>query len=67
MTGTLITVHEDAETGLNYGTYLMRYRNKLWIATFDIDHAMLIQVQEVAMTKEKVPEPVGKALREWLL
>ena len=67
MTGTLVTVHEDAETGLSYGTYLVRYRNKNWIATFDIAHAMLVQVQEVAMAKEKVPEPVEKALREWLL
>jgi hypothetical protein len=67
MTGTLVTVHEDAETGLSYGTYLIRYRNRLWIATFDIDHAMLVQVQEVALAKEKIPEHVRKAVQEWLL
>lgn len=67
MKGTLITTSKDNATGLNYGIYLLKYRGDLWIATFDIDHGMLTQVQGVTLSEERVPEQVQKAVREWLL
>lgn len=67
MTGTLITTSKDTATGLSYSIYLIEYNNKLWIATFDIEHNMLVQVQEVTLAEEKVPEHVQIALQEWLL
>ena len=67
MTGTLITTCKDAATGLNYCIYLIRYKKKLCIATYDIDHTMLVQVQEVCLAEEKVPENIRSAVQEWLL
>lgn len=67
MEGTLITTSRDTATGLDYSIYLIKYENKLWIATYDVDHGMLVQVQGVNLLKEKVPECVQSALHEWLL
>jgi hypothetical protein len=67
MKGTLITVTKDSATGLNYGIYLIKYKAALWIATFDIDHEMIVQMQEITLSEERVPEPIRQAVREWLL
>jgi hypothetical protein len=67
MIGTLITTSKDTTTGLSYSIYLVEHNSKLLIATFDIKHNMLTQVQEVTLAEEKIPEPIQIALREWLL
>ena len=67
MKGTLITVTKDEATGLAYGIYLIKYKNGLWVVTFDLDHGMIVQVQALTLSEERVPEYVGKAVREWLL
>ncbi len=67
MKGTLITVTKDEATGLDYAIYLIKDKNGLWIATFDVGHGMIVQVQALTLSEERIPEPVGKAVREWLL
>ncbi|WP_298272326.1 hypothetical protein [Geobacter sp.] len=67
MKGTLITTTKDDATGLRYGIYLIKFNNKFWIATFDIDHSLLVQVQGVDLSEDKVPEPVQRQVQEWLL
>ena len=67
MKGTLVTTAVDKTTGLNYASYLIKYRNKFWIATYDIAHEMLVQMQEATLLEEKVPEHVQRAVSEWLV
>lgn len=67
MNGALITVRKDETTGLNYGVYLIEHKGRLWIATFDIDHGLVVQVQEATLSEDRVPEHVRKAVQNWLL
>ena len=67
MNGALITVRKDEATGLNYGVYLIKHKGMLWIATFDIDHGLVVQVQEATLSEDRVPEHVRKAVQDWLL
>ncbi len=67
MKGTLVTVSRDSTTGRNYAIYLIKYRAALWIATFDTDHQMIVQVQEATLSEERLPDQVRQAVREWLL
>lgn len=67
MKGSLITTTKDDATGLTYGIYLIRYTDKLWIATYDMDHDIIVQMQKVTMSEDRIPEHVRKAVVTWLL
>lgn len=67
MKGSLITTTKDEATGLTYGIYLIKYTDKLWIATYDMDHDIIVQMQKVIMSEDRVPEHVQKAVVTWLL
>lgn len=67
MKGTLVSVCKDDSTGLTYGIYLIRHRNRLWLATFDAVHGIIAQVQEVTLSEERLPEEVKNAMLRWLL
>ncbi|MCM2356686.1 MAG: hypothetical protein NDI77_00915 [Geobacteraceae bacterium] len=67
MKGTLVATTRDESTGLKYAVYLIKYQARLWLATFDLDHNMLVQVQEATLSADRVPEHVQEALQLWLL
>ena len=64
--GTLLTVTKDEATGLSYGIYLLKYRGKSWIASYDISHDLIVQVQEAELSAERVPDNVRHLVMEWL-